>query len=233
MNLGRSSVKLRLPRNGAPRWYRDGTCLHEIFEVFPPDRHTLLEDHERLRVEVALQAFLINLFGVFDNAAWVFLHEKNVSLKRSSIGLFLPPTQKHLPEPLVAFVTEPQIASWHEKYVKPYRDALAHRIPLYVPPMGLTEPEHSRFSELQDAIFTALRDGDLSKVEVLQKEQGGLGSVLPVYAHSLSAAEGAGKKDCWLHPQVLVDAKTAVAVLNKAFPAEDHDHQHGGEASSP
>lgn len=70
------------------------------------------------------------------------------------------------------------------------RDALAHRIPLYVPPMGLTEPEQTRFRELQDAIFSALPDRDLSKVEVLRKEQGGLGSVLPVYAHSLSEAEG-------------------------------------------
>src|SRR5438093_1367167 len=56
-------------------------CLHDIFGAFPPAREQLLDDDERSRVEVALQAFLINLFGVFDNAAWVFLHEKNISLK--------------------------------------------------------------------------------------------------------------------------------------------------------
>ncbi len=85
--------------------------------------------------------------------------------------------------------------------------------------MGLTEPEQARFQELQDAIFAALRDGDLSKVEVLQNEQGGLGSVLPVYAHSLFESEGAERM--WLHPQVLIDAKTAVAILNTAFPPDD------------
>jgi hypothetical protein len=191
-------------------------CLRDIFEAFPPEREQLLDDDERSRVEVALQAFLINLFGLFDNTAWVFLHEKKVSLKRNAIGLFLAPTQKHLPAQLVTFVTDPKIASWHGKYVKPYRDALAHRIPLYVPPMGLTEPEQMRFRELQDAIFSALRDGDLSKVEALQNEQGGLGSVLPVYVHSLSESEAS--ETIWLHPQVLVDAKTAVAILNTAFP---------------
>jgi hypothetical protein len=55
--------------------------------------------------------------------------------------------------------------------------------------MGLTEPEQMRFRELQEAIFSALRDGDLSKVEALQNEQGGLRSVLPVYVHSLSESE--------------------------------------------
>ena len=37
---------------------------------------------------------------------------------------------------------------WHSEYAKEYRDALAHRIPLYVPLFRLTDDDKKRFEEI-------------------------------------------------------------------------------------
>lgn len=44
---------------------------------------------------------------------------------------------------------EHDIGSWHRQYAKEYRDALAHRIAPYVPPVELTKEEVARNLQLQ------------------------------------------------------------------------------------
>lgn len=191
-------------------------CMVRIFNTFAVDRRNVLDDDERSNVEVSLQAFLLNLYGVFDNVAWTLLFEKHVSLPRNKVGLFLQATQQHLAAPLLKSVTDPKIQSWYKTHVKPYRDALAHRIPVYVPPMGLDEKAQQRNRELEEQIVSAIERRDLNAVERLQNEQEGLGVALPVFSHSYSKEEGS--PPMWLHPQVIVDGKTMLEVLNTAFP---------------
>src|SRR5260370_21914508 len=58
-------------------------CMVGVFNTFPIDQQVPLEDEERFLVEVYLQAFLVNLFGVFDNVAWTLLHEKGIAFDES------------------------------------------------------------------------------------------------------------------------------------------------------
>jgi hypothetical protein len=65
-----------------------------------------------------------------------------------NVGMFLARTQRFLPTELHAYVTTEPIKFWHRDYLKSYRDALAHRIPLYIPPSVYTKADAQRHKEL-------------------------------------------------------------------------------------
>lgn len=109
-----------------------------IEEIYPPDRIELLDRNERADLEINLHAFAMNIYGSLDNLAWIFLHEKGISLKKENVGLLKKKTLDHLPRPITDALRRASLVTWHETYAKNYRDALAHRIPLYVPPYCVT-----------------------------------------------------------------------------------------------
>ncbi len=192
-------------------------CMVRIFNTSSVDRKNPLDDKERFDVEIALQCFMLNVYGILDNVAWVFLFERNAAPKRrQEVSLFSAKIGEHLPASLRDALDNPDIRSWHEKYVKPYRDALAHRIPLYVPPMGLDKTAEARSGELDEQILSAIKSRDIDSVETLQKEQEGLGVALPAFVQSHWDEDA--PPPMWLHPQVIVDAKTVLSILNAAFP---------------
>jgi len=111
VRLGSAVSKFKVPR--AREYLLQGICrridtlrrcMIGVFNTFPVDQEVPLEDEERFLVEVYLQAFLINLFGVFDNVAWTLLYEKGITfddkgqkgMRRRDVGLFLAATQAHL-----------------------------------------------------------------------------------------------------------------------------------------
>lgn len=120
-------------------------CIDNIFTIFPVERKELLSEEERSDLEINLHSFIINIYGLQDNIAWVYLIEKSlenvVEGGRSGVGLFNKKTQPHLPEKVREYLNSENIKSWHRDYAKNYRDALAHRIPLYVPPSTGTPTE--------------------------------------------------------------------------------------------
>lgn len=112
-------------------------AMEEIFSVFPPAQEQPLGHDRLIGVQINLHAFVINLAGIFDNWAWafVFRHELLEQVGgRTNVGLFKSATQRSLPPQLRDYLTSEDIGSWQDKYLKGYRDALAHRIPLYIPP---------------------------------------------------------------------------------------------------
>jgi hypothetical protein len=62
-----------------------------------------------------------------------------------NVGMFLARTQRFLPPELRIYVTTEPIKSWHQEYLKSYGDALAHRIPLYIPPSTFTQADTQRY----------------------------------------------------------------------------------------
>lgn len=107
-------------------------CLKNVFKIFPIRRTQLLDDDERNDLEINLHAFLINIHGLPDNLAWAYVLERQISINPFDVGLFQRKTKEHLPLTLREYLES--ISSWHQDYAKNYRDALAHRIPPYVPP---------------------------------------------------------------------------------------------------
>src|SRR5690349_15089100 len=47
-------------------------CLVNVFTTFPPERTEILPREAVSDVIINLQAFVTNVYGVFDNVAWVY-----------------------------------------------------------------------------------------------------------------------------------------------------------------
>jgi hypothetical protein len=106
---------------------------------------------------IQVQAFIVNVYGCLDNLAWVWVKERNVTQPN---GADLPPgwmglrksnttVRKSLGEGLRQCLES--LSGWFE-YLEGYRDALAHQIPLYMPPYSIAPDDGSRYADLQETI---------------------------------------------------------------------------------
>lgn len=97
------------------------------------------------------------IHGVPDNLAWVYVLEKGLTLNPTQIGLFKKTTQEYLPQEICTYLASKEIKRWHQEYAKNYRDALAHRIPLYVPPSTWSPEHEQKYRELHNQIEQAIK----------------------------------------------------------------------------
>ena len=86
-----------------------------------------------------------------------------------------------LPEAFTDYLSE--IAHWYEN-VENFRHALAHRIPLYIPPGYLTDKKAVEYNDIQMRINDAVRQRDFEAAERLEDEQAALLSFHPIATHS-------------------------------------------------
>ncbi|MCW5648825.1 MAG: hypothetical protein KIS62_03680 [Ramlibacter sp.] len=184
--------------------------LQRIFETFPPDIERPLERELLADVQICLHAFVINLYGIFDNWAWAFVHRHGIQAQigsRQGVSLFKASTQRYLAPQLREYLTN-DLIRWHNEYLKNYRDALAHRIPLYIPPVTYTPEEGERYNALESEKIEKITAHDFARVDQIWVEQTALGRPCLEFLHSY-AEEGA-LKPVPLHSQVISDAMTVV-----------------------
>lgn len=189
-----------------------------IFSIFPPERDQVLTRDEVTAVQIYLHAFVINLFGVFENWAWAFIHRHNLSGEIGNVrnvGLFKRNTQRFLPDSLRNYLTSENISNWHEKYLKNYRDALAHRIPLYVPPAALSDEDGEKYKRLEVKKARLFREQKWDRLDEVWAEQDQIGAPCAVFMHEFSA-DGRSRQ-VFLHPQVLSDCITVVDFGTKFY----------------
>jgi hypothetical protein len=227
LNLIKFQVKLK---NDKARVYvyqgvsrRLGTltrCLINIFDLFPPERTLRLSKDELIDVSINLHAFFINITGVFDNLGWVFVFENNLlgkprdnKISRTGVGVFNNRTQNFLNENLREYLNQESILSWYKNYSKNYRDALAHRIPLYVPPSALNEAEVEEYNMIIQKInvLDVTHPDYLANYEELLDRQKRLGKVCMYFAHSMEE-EGS---PAFIHAQIICDFLTVEEVVTK------------------
>lgn len=199
--------------------------LAQLFELFPPTRTAPLPQSLATTLQIHLHAFVINLNGVFDNWAWAFVLRHNLfdrlNGRRESVGMFKPQTQRLLPEALRQFLESEAIRTWHSRYLKGYRDALAHRIALYIPPARYSPEDGDRYTRLDAAAIEAIQQRDWARVDALRAQQDAIGSACYYFLHEYAPDEDA--RPVQLHPQVLSDSATAVEFGNR-FYSLWHDH---------
>lgn len=191
-------------------------CIDNIFSIFPVERKEFLREEERSDLEINLHAFIINIDGLQDNIAWVYVMEKSlekvVKRGRLGVGLFNKNTQDHLPAELRAYLESDRMVSWHKRYAQNYRDALAHRIPLYVPPSIMTPADVQKYQALDTQILDAMNTPDFERTETLMEEQKTVGSICAAFLHSYSDMDAS--PPVYFHPQVIIDAKTAMEIVS-------------------
>jgi hypothetical protein len=116
-------------------------AITNVFDIFPVTREGLLTFDEMHDLDINLHAFAINVYGLLDNIAWVYVFENSLEDKirggRLGVGLFSRNTTKHFPERIRQYLYSATMKAWYGDYAKNYRDALVHRIPLYVPPYNI------------------------------------------------------------------------------------------------
>lgn len=192
------------------------STIENIFEIFPPSRTEKLSKKERSDIDINLHAFFININGLLDNIAWVFVYKnKEITgkmLKRHDVGIYKKKTLAILPNDLKELIGSAEIKSWHNKYSKNYRDALAHRIPLYISRSVLTETEANELRQLEReelaVDFSQPEGRERAQQILIEKER--LGSICNWFSHSMDD-EG---KPVLMHPQLLNDYEVISSILN-------------------
>ena len=191
-------------------------CINQVFQKFPPDRTDLPESDERTDAEICLQAFLFNLFGAIDNLAWIWVAERDI---RTEDGAELPKGHVGLSQKnksvRSSFSAEFQedISTFDEwfGYLENYRHALAHRIPLYIPPYIVTPESVELYNDLERRIGEATKNFDFAERTRLSSEQRKLVKFSPMISHSFSERA----RPMFFHPQLLADFNTIEALAQK------------------
>lgn len=186
-------------------------AMETIFRLFPLSTSRPLASDTLATVQINLHAFLMNLFGVFENWGWAFVLRHNLLASvggRQGVGLFSARTQQHLGPELREHLTSQGMETWHAEYLKNYRDALAHRIPPYVPPTEFTKEEGEQYQRLEDEKQLCLEAGDLKRLDEVNAQQAKLGRPSWRFLHAFS--EDKPPRPVLLHAQVVTDALTVV-----------------------
>jgi hypothetical protein len=181
-----------------------------VYDKLPPELDTIPARDIVVEATLSIQAFVINCFGCIDNLAWIWVCEKPVLDKNGKeieplkVGL-----SKKNKEIRSTFSNEfvqylDSRRNWLEKHLKDFRDSLAHRIPLYIPPYIIDPSGLEKYKALEEASRRAIENFQFDLYERLQAEQKALGVWRPWMTHSVT--EGA---PCVLfHAQLLQDHLT-------------------------
>lgn len=192
-------------------------CLHNIFRIFPIEKTDLLPKDDLTDLNINLHAFFVNISGLFDNLAWVFVYENNLfgdpkkgKIDKNGVGLFKKETQKHFKPEFNQYLKSDRTKSWYAEYTKNYRDALAHRIPLYVPPAALNDEETEEYILLQKQLDFTSPESNSRNNEILEKLNN-MGQACLLFTHSSNEE----CKPLYLHAQVIADFTTIEDTINK------------------
>lgn len=187
-------------------------CVENIYSIFPLRREELLERDELVDISINLHAFFVNIFGLLDNMAWVAMYEKKEasSIDRKAVGLYKRETQSFLDEDFKQYLNSETMKKWHDEYLKNYRDALSHRIPLYVPPKSLTPDQQKQVADIEEKRNKAIKGRDFSLMDDFQKEEDNIGTPSPFFVHSLAETVN---QMVMLHAQVITDFGTVEEII--------------------
>jgi hypothetical protein len=185
-------------------------AIARIFEILPP-LNTTPTHEELLDATNHLQAFVMNVYGTIDNMARIWCFEADVKQRDgtaiSPMQIGLKPkhkcVRKSLSKPFKDYLSK--MDEWFE-YLEVYRDALAHRIPLYIPPSVLSEIDGTEYRKLELAFQEAR--GDYPLRSELMSQQRKLGTFAPLMMHSY----GENARPIFLHGQLICDFSTVVEI---------------------
>jgi hypothetical protein len=115
-----------------------GRCIENAFNIIPPGTSEVPSKEKLRDAGINIQACVANVYGSVDNLAWIWVYEHGLAdrLSRKQVGLRKHNTKvrETLPAELLRYL-ENLDNGWFD-WITDYRDALAHRIPLYIPPGG-------------------------------------------------------------------------------------------------
>ncbi len=148
--------------------------ITNVFALLPPERTDLPTGEKRHDAEINIQAFVFNTFAATDNLAWIWVSEEGLKkpgggeLPRSQIT---PRSERVLASFSPAFQDYLKSREPWFQHLEDFRHALAHRIPLYIPPYNVDPKNENAYRELEDSMNAALMRGDIPGHKRLSDEQ--------------------------------------------------------------
>jgi hypothetical protein len=184
-------------------------CVDQVFALLPPDLASIPEHTTVVDATLNIQAFIMNAFGFCENVAWIWVHERAVTrrdgrpLAETQVGLGsrYERVRQTLTQGFRDYLNQRE--PWFA-HLKNFRDALAHRIPLFIPPYTVHPNNADQFQALERAADQALSSQDFAGYGLIQREQMALARFQPIMTHSLAAAGGF----VVFHSQLLADFHT-------------------------
>ena len=197
-------------------------CIVKVFKVLPPDSSVVPDSDVLHDVTVQLQAFAFNTFGCLDNLAHAWVLENDVRKENGEplpsqwIGFGSGNTaiRESLPDRFVEYLLS--IQDWYQN-LENFRHALAHRIPLYIPPGYLSDNQAVEYRDIQARINEAMQRKDYMAIDRLEDEQAALLSFHPIATHSF----GENAKIVYFHAQMLSDIGTVQEIASRLLPEFD------------
>jgi hypothetical protein len=181
-------------------------CIDNVFDLIPMETENVPDKGVLTDAQINIQSFFANMYGCIDNLAWVWVYENGLDckLQRNKVGLRAK--HKEVRSTLSADF-QAHLATldpWFD-YLVEYRDALAHRIPLYVPPGGVKTENADAYNDLERQIQAALYGkGDGYAYDRLKAEQEKLLVFQPLITHSVVETTA----NFAFHVQMVVDFLT-------------------------
>lgn len=182
-------------------------AVNLVFDLLPPELDAIPERDTVVDATIAIQSFVFNTFGCLDNLAWIFVYEKAVTkpdgsaLDPQGVSLGSKVVRGKFSKEFNAYVDSRD--DWFRS-MKNFRDALAHRIPLYIPPFIVTPDVVDEYNQLEQASGDAMRARKFEEYDRLQEEQKRLGRFRPWMTHSRTESADA----IAFHYQLLADFNT-------------------------
>lgn len=179
--------------------------IENIFSEFPPSTTRPIDRDKLYDVQINLHAYFMNLYGIFDNWAWAFVFRHDLLEKvggKRGVGLFNKNTTRYCPDSLRNYLSSNTIIKWRQEYLKSFRDALAHRIPLYIPPTEFTPEEGEHYNHLESLKMELIKGMKWQDLDETYEEQAQIGRPSFVFLHSY---EEEFPSPVLLHPQILSD----------------------------
>ncbi|MGA9010245.1 MAG: hypothetical protein WB495_26010 [Xanthobacteraceae bacterium] len=180
-------------------------CIQNIFELIPPETTEVPPRTTLYDGQIQAQSFIANVFGSVDNLAWVFVYEHGLDavMPRKHVGLRKDnaDVRSHLSADSQERLRE--MDGWFD-YITEYRDALAHRIPLYIPPGSVRPHDVENYNDLMTRMTDALNGLQPYEYERLAEEQRRLLVFQPMITHSIKETTG----HFVFHVQMLADLLT-------------------------
>jgi hypothetical protein len=182
-------------------------CIERVFELLPPELAALPDQGVLMDATICIQAFVMNVFGALDNLAWIWVGERPLNVGKMEVGL--GPKCKAV---RASFSQEMQhylfgLGPWFDHIVD-FRDALAHRIPLYIPPYIVPDENDAAYGAIEDRKFATK---DVDEYGRLKAEQLKLVAFHPVMKHTLHDK----KPPVVFHFQLLRDFATVEEIAEK------------------
>jgi hypothetical protein len=200
-------------------------AIINVFGRLPPETRDTPDEEVRHEVELLVQSFIFHIFGAADNLAWLWVSERDVRkadgspLAERAIGIRKQAVVNAFPERLRTLIE--QRAPWFS-YLENFRHALAHRIPLYVPPYIVNHDNEVAYRALDRRMSQALQRFDVDEHTRLKAQQRELTVFRAWMQHSFEEEA----RPVAFHAQMLQDfaiiEELALAVLEALQLPRDH-----------